>query len=191
VTHDQEEAMTLGDKIVVMDQGIVQQVGTPREIFFQPRNRFVAQFVGTPSMNLFEGEVREEAGSLIFQTTAFEQPLTNTLAAAVQARNVSQIFWGVRPDTVKVTRTPAPNDIQGVVDVVELLGTRQLVFIKVNSVNFTVMIESAFLLAPGDTVYLHFEPHDIYLFEADSGDSLLSSAIEIPPESIQAQTVPT
>ena len=173
VTHDQEEAMTLGDKIVVMDQGIVLQVGTPRQIFFQPCNRFVAQFVGTPSMNLFEGEVRAEAGSLIFQTTAFNQPLTNTLAAAVQARNVSRIFWGVRPDTVKVTRTAAPNDIQGVVDVVELLGTRQLVFIKVNSATFTVMIESAFLLAPGDTVYLHFEAHDIYLFEADSGDSLL------------------
>lgn len=179
VTHDQEEAMTLGDKIVVMNNGVVQQVSTPREIFFHPRNRFVAQFVGTPSMNLFEGEVRHEAGSLIFETTAFKQPLTNTLAAAVQARKVSQIFWGVRPDTIKLTHTPAPHDIQGVVDVVELLGTRQLVFIKVNSVNFTVMIESAFLLAPGDKVYLHFDPHDIYLFDAASGDSLLSPAPEL------------
>lgn len=183
VTHDQEEAMTLGDRIVIMRAGVVQQVGSPREIFFQPRNRFVAGFVGSPSMNMVEGWLREEDGQLRFVSNGFNHPLTARAAEELASKDGDRVLWGIRPDTIGLAHDPAPDNVQGVVDVVELLGTRQLVYIDVHGHDFTVLTESTHMLAAGATVYLHFDPDDVYLFDADSGDSLLSRTVGTDQES--------
>ena len=173
VTHDQEEAMTLGDRIIVMNHGQVQQMGTGREIFFQPHNRFVAEFVGSPGMNLLEGQARRQGDVIVFESAGFSQPLPVKPGIDLLGNDVRPVIWGIRPDKVRILRHADTPEVQARADVVELLGTRQLVYLNVRGVPFTALTDSDLPLAPGDLVHLRFEPGDVYLFDASSGQSLL------------------
>ncbi len=173
VTHDQEEAMTLGDKIVVMSHGEILQVGTPREIFFHPCNSFVAGFVGHPGMNMFHGELEASGMDLLVRTPYFSCRLPAHLATDARSQNAQQVLWGVRPDTIKLTQQTNGGDLHGKVEVVELLGTRQLLYIDVGGGKFMVMTDSTNQVSPGDPCFLHFDDEAIYLFDATTGDSML------------------
>jgi iron(III) transport system ATP-binding protein len=119
VTHDQEEALTMCDRIAVMDQGVIQQVGTPAELFDRPANRFVAQFVG--SVNLFEGAIRVDGARRIFTSPALgELTLPASLAPAEGAR----IDLAFRPHAVSLDASPGREalELEGVVDGGEFLG---------------------------------------------------------------------
>jgi multiple sugar transport system ATP-binding protein len=100
VTHDQEEAMTLGDRIVVMKDGVIQQVGTPLEIYHRPANRFVAGFLGTPPMNFLEGRLVGEAGRLWFDEGSGRLPLPVAAAERLAARAGEPIVLGIRPQAL-------------------------------------------------------------------------------------------
>jgi len=93
--------MTLGDKIVVMEHGRVQQVGTPTEVFFKPRNTFVANFVGTPSMNLIDGRVHRD-GAICVDLDGLVQPVPERFEAALRAQPIEQVKWGIRPESIKL-----------------------------------------------------------------------------------------
>ncbi len=136
VTHDQVEAMTMGDRIVVMRGGLVQQIGEPMTIYNHPANRFVARFIGSPPMNLFDGMLENRGGRLVVRT-AFAEYL---LPADVQARltgvhlagGATPVVCGVRAEdlTIDLTDNPAGNYPQGVVDLVEPLGSDVFVSVK-------------------------------------------------------------
>jgi multiple sugar transport system ATP-binding protein len=130
VTHDQEEAMTLGDRVVVMSGGHIQQAGTPLEVYGNPTNRFVAGFIGMPAMNFIEGKVVTNAGSTSFVAENIELPLTGDLQSCVEAAAGQSVALGLRPehfliDTAGKTDRPS---LQMQVQVVEPLGAQMDVY---------------------------------------------------------------
>ena len=160
VTHDQEEAMTLGDKIVVMNNGNIQQLGTPKEIYFNPSNLFVAEFVGTPSMNFFKCEV-------LYDKKVYLK--TNDFVCEIKYNekylNYKSVILGVRPDMIKISENQDKHTVTGVIDVVEMLGNRQLIYIKFGSNIITSLVDSSSNYLPGDKINLFFELSDLYLFD--------------------------
>ncbi len=133
VTHDQVEAMTLGDRIAVMDQGILQQVGPPSEVYHKPANRFVAGFLGTPGMNLLEGELIEESGQFQFRSNGIKLALNVDLHPELKSSSSREITLGVRPEDIFVAEESSAGLSyagQGSVELVESLGDMGYVHIR-------------------------------------------------------------
>ena len=121
VTHDQTEAMTLGDRIVIMRDGFIQQIGTPQEVFDHPANLFVAGFIGTPQMNLFDGKLIKQDGKYAVTVDNITVVLSDDKQARLSDKNVAEqdIILGVRPDHIML----CADGIKGKVDVSELMGS--------------------------------------------------------------------
>ena len=144
VTHDQVEAMTMGSRIVVMKDGIVQQVDTPQNIYNYPANIFVASFIGSPQMNFFDGEVTVE-GEKAYATLGDQKILLpESTAKAVKKENVGGklVTFGIRPeylDDSKDLVSNNPNEVvEGKVEVIELMGSESYIYIKVGGIQLTV-----------------------------------------------------
>ena len=120
VTHDQTEAMTLGDRIVVMKDGFIQQIGTPQEVYDHPRNLFVSGFIGSPQMNYFDARLELEDGKYVVIADGYKVTLSNEKQERLAANNVepADVILGVRPDNIVL----GENGIKGKVDVSELMG---------------------------------------------------------------------
>ncbi|MEM1449740.1 MAG: ATP-binding cassette domain-containing protein [Planctomycetota bacterium] len=156
VTHDQEEAMTLGDRLVVMSDGVVQQCAPPAEVYARPANRFVASFVGTPTMNFLEGRV--EAGT--FRSAAGVLEVGERFPAGA-------IVLGVRPDRVRIAQEAA--GLSGNVRITEHLGDRTDVRVDLaEDVAWTVRVPESNAEA-GDVVGLQVDPSDLLAFHAETG----------------------
>jgi multiple sugar transport system ATP-binding protein len=159
VTHDQVEAMTLADRIVVLQGGVIEQVGSPRELYDQPANLFVAQFIGSPRMNL--APVRPSADGLDLGGRTL--PLTTAPEAATV---------GVRPEHIRLT-TPDAGWLTGKVEVVEYLGADAMVFVACDEVGVLTVREAGTTpVRIGEPVGLDFPPEAAHLF--DAGGHLLS-----------------
>jgi len=133
VTHDQVEAMTLGDRIAVMDHGVLQQVGSPSEVYHKPANRFVASFLGTPGMNLLEGELVEENGQFQFRASGVQLTLAENQRPEVKPSSSRKIVLGVRPEDILLTEESSadcPQAGRGQVELVESLGDTGYVHIR-------------------------------------------------------------
>jgi multiple sugar transport system ATP-binding protein len=169
VTHDQEEAMTLGDRLVVMNEGRVQQVGTPQEVFFEPQNLFVATFVGTPSMNLFDGVIQRDADKLCVDMAGFTQPLPERFRATLNDKTTTQVKWGIRPEGIRLVSVGTPNGVAGQVEIIEPLGSRQLLFIRSGEKLFSVIVDALHPVRLGETCWLQFDDTRVHLFDAQSG----------------------
>jgi multiple sugar transport system ATP-binding protein len=158
VTHDQVEAMTLADKIVVLDHGAIQQVGSPMELYERPANLFVAQFIGSPKMNVFP--VQPVAGGLSVADGAGTIPLAAVPAGVVQA--------GARPE--EITLLPAgQGHLPGKIEVVERLGSDTYAYVAADKVGaLTVrIVGNAADMAVGQTVGLVFNPGRLHLFDGN------------------------
>jgi len=162
VTHDQEEAMTIADQLVVLDAGTIAQVGTPEELYRRPANTFVAGFIGSPSVNLIGGTLR--GGQFEGDGTRFAVPGDH-----------GAVTLGVRPEDVLVTPS-AHGD--GSIEIVELLGPRYVFIVKLGAHRMTAVVEAATVAswdktpAPGDAVSVDVRPDHVHLFDADSGRRL-------------------
>ncbi len=123
VTHDQTEAMTLGDRIVIMKDGFIQQIGTPQEVFDHPANLFVAGFIGTPQMNFFKARLEKEGTKYLVSVGGIKVELSDAKQAALAVNKVEpqDITLGVRPDHIVLS--DAPNTIRATVDVSEMMGS--------------------------------------------------------------------
>jgi len=124
VTHDQTEAMTLGDRIVIMKDGVVQQVGTPQELFDHPANLFVAGFIGMPRMNLFDAELVKADGKYAVKMGDVVVTLDEEKQARLAANNVAEqaVTLGVRPENLSLEKVDGPM-VHGTVDVYEMMGS--------------------------------------------------------------------
>ena len=172
VTHDQVEAMTLASRIVIFDQGRIQQVGTPGEVFNRPSNLFVAGFIGTPTMNLFKARLAQEDGQLRLRGAGFVLPVPSWLTAAAAGPEQALVV-GIRPQSLRPADTPLALHVK--VDVVEYLGTESQVVGHLQVPDGQRI--SAVL--PGDakarlhqTLALAVEPDALHVFDAASGQSL-------------------
>jgi multiple sugar transport system ATP-binding protein len=170
VTHDQEEAMTLGDRIVVMNDGIIQQADTPLNVYRKPSNRFVASFIGSPPMNLIEGHFEvTKPGHTLF-TGPDGLTLTVTLeSTALAAGTKAPCALGFRPETITLSDTPIPGKtIPCTVDVLEPLGDRVLVaLIGPGKSHLTASVGPDTQALPGDIWHLTLQPGTAHLFRSD------------------------
>ncbi|HAE40397.1 MAG TPA: hypothetical protein DCG57_17460 [Candidatus Riflebacteria bacterium] len=127
VTHDQLEAMTLGHRIAIMNNGVLQQVGTPVEIYRAPINQFVARFIGSPTMNMLTGSLLEESGSLYLQADSIKIKLPASTAASLKAKNLKQVTLGVRPERLYV-KPQSEQNLALPISVIENIGPEFLVY---------------------------------------------------------------
>ncbi|MEM9049429.1 MAG: ABC transporter ATP-binding protein [Pseudomonadota bacterium] len=168
VTHDQLEAMQMGDKIVVMNHGVVEQFGAPQEIYDRPATLFVAEFIGSPAMNLlaFEGSVGPGMGADAQTATlsGAAVPLP-PLAAAANGR----LVLGVRPEHVRLSDEGA---FRGAVTAVEYLGTTQIVTLTTPSGTLKARVPARFAVEVGARLGIGFDTHTLSVFNATSGHAL-------------------
>ncbi|MEI7745592.1 MAG: sn-glycerol-3-phosphate ABC transporter ATP-binding protein UgpC [Chloroflexota bacterium] len=169
VTHDQVEAMTMGQRIAVMSMGLLQQVGTPQDLYDNPRNRFVAGFIGSPSMNFAELPVSGD--SLTRSGISF--PIPQEFASAVKAAG-STVFAGFRPEHLELGEVAGPvGTVTGTADVVEYLGNEELLHVSGNDTEVVAIVDSSFNVRPGDAVSLKVPLSKLQLFASDEdGDNL-------------------
>jgi multiple sugar transport system ATP-binding protein len=176
VTHDQVEAMTLGDRIVVMHDGRIAQVGTPSEVYLNPRDTFVASFVGSPPMNLLPGTLVRQDGALLLRLTSAEGvllPVPAELSTAAGQSRAGGAVLGLRPEDVEVVSggdgVAASGDIVGVVELVEPLGHQQLVYLRVGTATITVRGAARERPAVGSVMRVRPDATRMHLFDAQTG----------------------
>ena len=167
VTHDQIEAMTMADRIVVMHDGIVEQIGSPLELFDRPGNLFVAQFIGSPSMNVVQGVLQLNAGQTHVQAQGASWPALPVAAG----QNGQAVHYGVRP--TDITLTQAGQGIAAQVVVVEPTGAETELLVQVGEFKLVVTLHGRTEANPGDTVYLHIDPAKTHLFDAATEQRLV------------------
>ncbi len=171
VTHDQEEAMTLGARIAVMNQGRLLQVGTPHELYHLPRNTFVATFLGRPAMNLIEARLESENGatSLRINRTPFEAPAS----FATIASSSRDVVLGIRPEDVRVHyRDSGPAN--GVVELVEPVEPETHLLVSVAGASLRARTMGDPGLVMGQTVRIQLPPLHLYLFSRETGELLVA-----------------
>ena len=174
VTHDQTEAMTMGDRIVVMSQGRVQQIDTPLAIYDHPVNVFVATFIGSPSMNLLRGTIEGGDGAPAFRAGAVRLELTAEQVRRLGGAAVRELVVGVRPEHVFVAGAPSgAQRVSGfAVDVVEPLGNETLLHVRAGEQELTAKLVPQILPAPGEPVPLSVDAARLHFFDAASGEAL-------------------
>ncbi|MEM7744652.1 MAG: ABC transporter ATP-binding protein [Pseudomonadota bacterium] len=171
VTHDQIEAMTLGDRIVVMADGVVQQQGTPQELFETPVNKFVAGFIGTPTMNFLDGQLTRQDDKLWVQGDGFLLPLSTETTARLSNQGISEVTMGIRPSAFTMDQSVgSPIELRLVVS--EYLGTQSVLAMRCVSADVQVEIAGAPPVKPGEHITFGVKPEDIRLFDARTGVTL-------------------
>ncbi|WP_423822792.1 ABC transporter ATP-binding protein [Salinisphaera sp. SPP-AMP-43] len=168
VTHDQTEAMTMGQRIAVMKDGIVQQIDTPNNLYQQPSNTFVAGFIGTPAMNFLQAEVGNDQAT----GNGFRLVLDEERRRAAAER--SHLRVGIRPEHLHLAdNDSSQSDLTGTVEVVEPLGSLTMIQVKVGETTLTAQIEPHQTVAMGDTVSLTCAPDKLYLFDDETEAALI------------------
>ena len=182
VTHDQEEAMTLGDRIAVLRAGRLEQLAPPLEVYRRPATRFVADFIGTPSINWLEGRIERAAGALAVTGKGFRVELPGALASALaEGAELRDAALGVRPQDLTPC-APGEADVSGRVDLVEALGSALLVHVRAEGeAELRVLIPADEAVAEGDTIALRLRRDRLHLFDAERG-----TRIDEQPESVLA-----
>lgn len=174
VTHDQVEALSMGDRVVVMRQGMLQQVGTPMELYEQPTNSYVAGFIGSPPMNFLAAQAK--GSTLALEALNTELQLSSRLSVAVQKSSSPDILLGVRPEHVSLSEHDESDDaysLKATIDTVEPLGHTILVRPRLASQQmFNVLVSEKIPWRSGDKVHIVFRPEHIYIFDRKS-DKLL------------------
>jgi len=173
VTHDQVEAMTMGDRIAVMRSGLLQQVGTPEELYTSPVNVFVAGFIGSPSMNLVPAEASStDGGKPVFRQDGFAVELPEGLGNAVGRRK--NVVVGFRPEHLELGGDRADGQVRipAAVDVVEYLGDEQLVHLHAGDIELVARVPVEPRAKPGQDVTLTMPPEKLHVFDAESEEAI-------------------
>jgi multiple sugar transport system ATP-binding protein len=172
VTHDQVEAMTMGDRIAVMRDGVLQQVGSPPQLYEAPVNLFVAAFIGSPAMNF--ATVRVEDGAAVLGSTKLD--LSGRVARAVARRTRgSSLVVGFRPEHIALADGAGPNAVRlpGRVDVVEYLGHEELIHAETEGMEIVALIESDKRVRAGETIDFGIPAEKLHLFDPESEERLV------------------
>ncbi len=174
VTHDQTEAMTLGTRIVVMKDGVVQQVDTPQNLYQKPCNLFVAGFMGSPQMNFLEGEVTQNAGNVTIKIGEYDIPIPASKANALKDGGYigKTVIMGIRPEDIHdsemfVSSSPS-GTMQSVVKVYELLGAEVYLYFDVNGTQVTARVDPRTTAKTGDPVKFAFDMEKSHFFDKET-----------------------
>jgi multiple sugar transport system ATP-binding protein len=166
VTHDQVEAMTLGDRVVVMKDGWIQQVGEPLELYGKPANKFVAGFIGSPAMNFAEATVGEEGGQMVVTNTGVHFVIAPAKAERMRAYKGQTVTVGVRPEDMHIGAADGRTGFDAVVEVVEPLGSEILLDVKVGNSMMVARVEPTVRAKVHEKIRLNVEPDRLHFFDA-------------------------
>ncbi|MBD5424140.1 MAG: sn-glycerol-3-phosphate ABC transporter ATP-binding protein UgpC [Allobaculum sp.] len=189
VTHDQTEAMTLGDRIVVMSDGEVQQIDTPSNLYNYPVNKFVAGFIGSPQMNFLDAVIKED-GEKIYLTVGDDDILISESKAKRLRekgyKNGQSVTLGVRPEDLSdhpemLAKFPE-STATGKVEVYEMLGSTSNLYVDCNGTQITASVDPSTKARVGDTVKLAFNNNNIQIFDNESGKNIL---VDVDPKTGQ------
>ena len=173
VTHDQTEAMTMGTRIVVMRDGVVQQVDTPDGIYNRPANKFVATFVGTPAMNLFDGDIAREGDDVLVQTAGQKLRLSKEMARAVGQLDSRQVSLGIRPEDITVGELPEGYlPLNATIQVIEPLGHEHIVYCAAGDVAIVARTVNTWSGTVGDNITLGLNADRLHAFHPDTEEAL-------------------
>lgn len=169
VTHDQVEAMTMGDRIAVMSDGLLQQIDTPRNLYNIPGNVFVAGFIGSPSMNFFDATLVSEEGKMFIDTGDFRAHVPEDRKQAFSDYVGKEIIFGMRPEHLHAPQFAPPgidtSPIEGIVEVVELLGHELHLFVNTGKHTIVATVDTRLLANTGNQVTLVMDMHNMHLFD--------------------------
>jgi multiple sugar transport system ATP-binding protein len=168
VTHDQVEAMTLGDRVVVMKDGVVQQVGEPLELYNTPANRFVAGFIGSPAMNFATVTMTDGNGRLTAKNGGLEIEVPANQAARLRSHVGHQLTLGIRPEDLRVANTSDPTGLTfpSKVEVVEQLGSEILLDVRVGDGTMVAAVDPTVRAKVAETLQLAVNPERLHFFDA-------------------------
>jgi len=170
VTHDQEEAMTLADRIAIMNHGELQQVGRPTDVYHNPANVFVADFIGSPNINLFDVEYDRHSSGATLRSESFTYELSEGLTQSITAEDGDALTLGVRPENIEVD---PDGEIESTVEVVETVGSDNFLYVRVAGQECRVRTSSTLIPNEGETLRLSFDEDDIYLFDSETEERVL------------------
>ncbi|QLG28912.1 ABC transporter ATP-binding protein [Halorarum halophilum] len=168
VTHDQTEAMAMGDRIAILNEGKLQQVGTAEEVYRSPTNEFVAGFIGSPSINLFTADVDGD-------TLTGPGGFTFTLEDTALLSDKDRVRVGVRPEDLRLS---SGGSMPSVVTVVEQMGNENFLYAEMGGVDLTARIESGIKPEEGTRVAFAFDEEDLYLFDSQTGEAIKTKTSE-------------
>jgi multiple sugar transport system ATP-binding protein len=174
VTHDQVEAMTMGDRIVVMKDGLKQQVGPPLGLYFKPANKFVAGFIGSPAMNFIEGDLLSEGGELYFQTAGMKLRVPKDKAEPLKIYGKKRVIFGIRPEDLPEADCALPGEtIEAMVEVTEPLGCDVFLEVKIGEKNLTARAEPTTQAKPHVAICLQPSPENMRFFDIETEKALI------------------
>ena len=177
VTHDQVEAMTMGDRIVVMKDGLIQQVADPISLYSQPTNKFVAGFIGSPSMNFVEGTLVKRNNGLFFDEDNFKVRIPDEMASQVTEYEGQEMVLGIRPEDIydKVyASNPSPdNTITATVEVVEPMGSEAYLYLTTGKTPFIARVDTHEQVEVNTDIELVFDMSKAHLFDATTGEAIV------------------
>ncbi|MFA5895464.1 MAG: ABC transporter ATP-binding protein [Thermoplasmata archaeon] len=177
VTHDQAEAMTLGDRVVVMDKGIIQQVDDPQTLYDRPRNEFVAGFIGSPAMNFLDATVAAAEAAVHLDFGAFRLRVPDELAASARAHAGEKVVFGIRPEDLydrlfaQAMRPEAT--VTARVDVKEPMGSDLFLYLRVGERTIHARMNPATRVDVGGTLDVYVDMGKMHLFDKKSGDAII------------------
>lgn len=167
VTHDQTEAMTMGDRIVVMKDGYIMQDDKPINLFNKPANQFVAGFIGSPAMNFFSMKVVQDGNNLLVDEGTFRIPVPEDLTAALSSYVGKNVVMGARPE--HITPSNSKTAFTAELEVSELMGSESYYYLNTGKTSFISKVQEATAPEPGSSVSLEFLPEKLHFFDSDSG----------------------
>ncbi len=172
VTHDQVEAMTMGDRVAILNEGKILQIGTPDEIYNSPKNIFVAKFVGSPAINLYESRIKDD--TLIVGKKDMVLNTTDRQLKALKDHNKEKIIFGIRPEDIEISRERrGKNSIQCNVYFIQSMGAEDILNLKVDAITCRALAPPKLMIKPGETVNVCFDIKRAHLFDPETEECII------------------
>jgi len=169
VTHDQGEAMSLADRIGVMNEGRILQVGTPDELYLKPVDTFVASFIGSPTMNLLPCEAQEDGGVVTLNCVGLKLRLDPGIGSLVLSKTRGKLYLGVRPEHVRIGEVEEWPRVRGKVTLVEPTGSHAIITLDLGGESFKVIAPREFKASIGDEVVVSLDKDKILIYDMETG----------------------
>jgi multiple sugar transport system ATP-binding protein len=171
VTHDQVEAMTMGDRVAVLSEGKILQIGTPDEIYNSPKNVFVAKFVGSPAINLHEAAIKGDA--LVIGKNEMNLQLTAKQRDALKGYRKDTVIFGIRPEDIEVSREKRKNAFQCSVYFTQSMGAEDILNLKIDSVTCRALAAPRLMIKLGEVVSVSFDMNRAHLFDTETEECII------------------
>ena len=175
VTHDQVEAMTMGDRICVMNFGRIMQVDTPINLYKQPENKFVAGFIGSPTMNFIKGTLEKNGSEVTFKVNDLSLKIPKEKGDKIESKIGEQVWLGIRPESISVNQNNGGQEVFGSITILENMGNDTYIYFENNDTDLIAKAESIGLgkMEHGDKVKFYYSMENCHFFDIETEESLL------------------